>query len=72
MLSSKYPEFKISKKFKNGIDKILKDKQKTHRSCFRKIFTNFVGKDEIFDRNGKELYENNVQLIDACQGLIKN
>ena len=51
------------------MDQLLKTKQKTHRSCFRKVFLYFVSKEKILEKVAQELIEEYPELINACQGF---
>jgi hypothetical protein len=50
------------------MEQLFRDKQKTHRSCFRKIFLHFVSKDEIGAKTAQNLIDEYPDLINACQG----
>ena len=45
---------------------MIKTKAKTHRSCFRKVFTALVDVQEIEEKNAQQLIEDYSDIFNAC------
>jgi methionyl-tRNA synthetase len=56
----------IDKVCKLKMDQMIKTKAKTHRSCFRKVFTALVDVQEIEEKNAQQLIEDYSDIFNVC------
>ena len=50
------------------MDQLFHSKTKTHRSCFRKVFSTLVSVEEIKEKNAQQLIDEYPEIVGACEG----
>ena len=54
------------------MDQLFQSKSRTHRSCFRKVFANFVSIEEIKQKPAQKLIDDYPDIFSACEGKLFN
>ena len=50
------------------MDQLFHSKTKTHRSCFRKVFSTLVSVEEVKEKNAQQLIDDYLEIVGACEG----